>query len=201
MHYFAAQDESGDLGFDFNKKQTSRHFCITILVSSDRKKIEKIVKRIFADFSMRRIKHRTGVLHAYGETNRTNHLIISRLKEADAMVFIVKVDKTKVTRRDINEFYNDLTIHLLEKIFALTRAEKITLTASRKDTKAALTERFVESLNSAYGDTIAIEVKRPRDSKSLQVVDCVSWGAFRYYESGDDEFYRDIEPILYEYDY
>jgi len=83
----------------------------------------------------------------------------------------------------------------------LTRAEKITLTASRKDTKAALTERFVESLDSAYSDTIAIEVKRPRDSKSLQVVDCVSWGAFRYYESGDDEFYRDIEPILYEYDY
>jgi len=107
MHYFAAQDESGDLGFDFNKKQTTKHFCITILLSSDRKKIDKIVKRMFADFSKQRIKHRGGVLHAYDETSRTNHLIIRHLLKTDAMAFIVKVDKTKVTRRDIDEFYRE----------------------------------------------------------------------------------------------
>jgi hypothetical protein len=201
MHYFAYEDESGDLGFDFTKKMTSKHFCITILLSTNQKKIEKIVKRIFSDFAKQGIKHKSGVLHAYSETDRTNHLIIRRLLETDAMVFVIKVDKTKVTRRDADEFYNDLTIRLLEKIYAETGADSITFVASRKDTKESVSKRFIASLEAAYGDSLTADTKRPRESKSLQVVDCMSWSLYRFYESGDDSFYREIEPILHEFDY
>jgi hypothetical protein len=73
--------------------------------------------------------------------------------------------------------------------------------ASRKDTKASVTERFIESLETAYGDALEVDTKRPRESKSLQVVDCLSWSLFRYYESNDAACYREFVPILHEYDY
>ena len=104
MNYIAAQDESGDLGFDFTKKMTSKHFCITLVVSTDAKRMDKIVKRTFADFKMLHIKHPRGILHAYSETKRTNLSVLRRLKQTDAQVFVIKVDKTRIVRRDIDEF-------------------------------------------------------------------------------------------------
>lgn len=38
-------DESGDLGFDFRKKKTSKFFIVTCLFTEDKKPIEKIVKK------------------------------------------------------------------------------------------------------------------------------------------------------------
>jgi hypothetical protein len=108
MSIFIAQDESGDLGFDFTKKGTSRCFCIAFVTCSGKRKLEKIVKRVFSDFSRQRIKHRSGILHAYDETPRTNHLIIKRLKETDAQAFVIKVDKSKIVRRDVDEFYCEI---------------------------------------------------------------------------------------------
>ncbi len=40
-------DESGDLGFNFNKKKTSRYFVVTFLFASDKNIIGKLVKNIF----------------------------------------------------------------------------------------------------------------------------------------------------------
>jgi hypothetical protein len=47
-------DESGDLGFDFSKKKTSKFFIISFLFIDDetqKKQIEKIVKTVFAGFT------------------------------------------------------------------------------------------------------------------------------------------------------
>ncbi|MCA9407428.1 MAG: DUF3800 domain-containing protein [Candidatus Omnitrophica bacterium] len=43
VHLFL--DESGDLGFDFTKKKTSRVFVITCLFTEHKRGIEKIVKK------------------------------------------------------------------------------------------------------------------------------------------------------------
>ena len=201
MNIFIAQDESGDLGFDPTKQGASQHFCVTFVISKDKRKLEKIIKRVFADFSKQRIGHRSGVLHAYTESSRTKHLLIRRLKKTDAQVFVIKVDKTKVQLCDIPSLYNDLTILLVTKVFEETGADKIALIASRKDTRKAATEDFTGALDAAFHDSIDVVVKRPSEEKSLQVADCVSWGLFRKYEWDDDEFYREILPMLHEYDH
>ena len=90
---------------------------------------------------------------------------------------------------------------LLEKVFSTTGAEKITLLASRKDTKATVTEQFKASLDAAFGESITVVTKRPNEEKSLQIADCVSWGLFRQYESNDPTYFQEIEPILYEFNY
>jgi hypothetical protein len=201
MIWKACMDESGDLGFDFSKAKTPRKFCITLVLAKDERKLEKIIKRTFSDFTHLNIKHPTGILHSYHETKRTKMSIIRRLKETDAMVFTIYADKTKLKRRDVNEFYNDLTILLVEKVFSVTSAEKIILTASRKSTDDVQNEKFINSIKSAFSDSIEVSIKKPGEAKSLQIADCASWSVFRYYEYDDDEYYNELKPILHEYKY
>ena len=201
MIWMANMDESGDLGFDLSKAKTPRKFCITLVLTESERGLEKIVKRAFSDFSRLGIRHPTGVLHSYRETKRTKMAIIRRLKETDAQVFAIYVDKAKLKRRDADEFYNDLTIFLLEKVFSATSAEKIILTASRKSTGEMQNEKFIKSIESAFGEAIDVRIKRPNEAKSLQIADCASWCLYKYYENGDDEYYNELKPILREYEY
>jgi len=56
-------DESGDLGFNFNKRKTSKFFVITFLATENKKIIEKIVKKTHSELK-KKYKRRFGVLHA-----------------------------------------------------------------------------------------------------------------------------------------
>ena len=39
-------DESGDLGFDFTKKRTTKYFVVTLLFVDEKRPIEKVVRDI-----------------------------------------------------------------------------------------------------------------------------------------------------------
>jgi hypothetical protein len=49
-------DGSGDLGFDLARNKTSQCFLITFLLTADKKSLEKIVKKTFAELSKTRKK-------------------------------------------------------------------------------------------------------------------------------------------------
>ena len=57
-------DESGDLGFDFTKKRTSRYFVVTFLLATEKRPIERSVKKTFTSLSTRETKGHPGILHA-----------------------------------------------------------------------------------------------------------------------------------------
>lgn len=44
-------DESGCLGFNFEHKKTSKYFVVTFLFVEDKRPVEKIIKKIFSNFS------------------------------------------------------------------------------------------------------------------------------------------------------
>jgi hypothetical protein len=60
-------DESGDLGFDFSREKTSKHFVIAVLLCRNPKPIDKIIRKIFAGFSKTEVRNHHGVLHAFKE--------------------------------------------------------------------------------------------------------------------------------------
>ena len=141
------------------------------------------------------------MLHAYKEQPRTKLTLIRRLIETDSKVLTIKVDKKRLVRRDAHELYNDLTLLLIEKAFAVTGTDRIVLTAPMKDTDESQKELFIAAIENAFGEAIEVYIKKPHEAKSLQVADCASWGLFRYYEYGDDTYYTMLKPILHEYDY
>lgn len=73
-------DESGDLGFDFIKKKTSKFFIVTCLFTESKTPIEKIVKKTHSGLKLKH-KRRFGVLHAVKEKPITRQRLLKRLSE------------------------------------------------------------------------------------------------------------------------
>lgn len=192
-------DESGDLGFDFTKKNTSKFFLITFLFSEDKKSLEKLVKKAHATLKKKH-KQRGGVLHAYRETRITKERLLNKLNEKDVKILIICLNKAKVYTRLKDEkdvLYNYVTNILLDRIFSkklISNLNKISLIASRKETNKFINLNFKNYLTTQakinHKLDLNVEIRTPHEVKALQAVDFVSWAIFRKYEFGDKGFYN-----------
>ena len=202
-------DESGDLGFNFKKKKTSKYFVITLLLSKDKKVLEKMVKKVFKGLSKMEVKNHRGVLHAFKETPRTRQKLLNSFREKNlSNVIVIYLNKKRVYTRLQDEksvLYNYVTNILLDRVCTkkfIPTNEKITLVASRRETNKFLNQNFTAYLKTQVKNNhkldINIEIKSPTQEKSLQVVDMLSWSVFRKYEHGDESYYNIIKPDIIE---
>lgn len=200
-------DESGDLGFDFRKKKTSKIFVVTCLFTDNKRPIEKIVKKTHSELK-KKYKRKLGVLHAVKEKPLTRQRLLKRLNEKDCAIMTIYLNKNRVYTRLQEEkavLYNYVANILLDRIYTkkIIPIEKmIELIASRRETNKFLNENFKNYLNSQIKNkhkvSINIRIKSPSEEKALQAVDFVSWAIFRKYEYGDDSYYNLIKNKIVE---
>lgn len=200
-------DESGDLGFNFTKKNTSKFFIITVLFILDKKQLEKVVKKTHTTIKKKH-KQQGGVLHAYKESVITRKRLLTKLNEKNVMILCIYLNKSKVYTKLQNEkdiLYNYVTNILLDRIFTrklLPIHERITLVASRKETNKFLNENFKNYLSSQTRKNhkldLTIDIKTPYEEKCLQAVDFASWAIFRKYEHGDENYYALFKSKIFE---
>jgi len=202
-------DESGDLGFDFTKKKTSKFFVITFLFAKDKRVVERMVKKVFKGFSKLEVKNHHGVLHAYKEAPRTRQKLLNMVRKNNTSnVIVIYLNKRKVYSKLQDEkqiLYNYVTNILLDRVCTkklIPIDEKISLVASRRETNKFLNQNFTAYLKTKVRNNhkldIDIEIKSPTQEKSLQVVDMLSWSVFRKYEHGDESYYNIIKPDIIE---
>lgn len=202
-------DESGDLGFNFKKKKTSKFFVITFLFVEDKRPLEKMVKKVFKGFSKTEVKTHHGMLHAYKETPKTRQKVLNLFREKNiSNVITIYLNKRKVYTRLQDEkqvLYNYVTNILLDRVCTkklIPIDGKITLIASRRETNKFLNENFSAYLKDQARTNhkldIEIDIKSPTQEKSLQVVDMLSWAIFRKYEHGDETYYNLIKQDIVE---
>lgn len=201
-------DESGDLGFDFTKKKTSKYFVLTFLFVDDKRPVDKLVKKLFASFSKQQVRSHNGVLHAYKETPRTRQKLLSGLAEKDVSILTIYLNKKKVYTKLQDEkqvLYNYVTNILLDRL--MTRKlvplnHKVQLIASRYETNRLLNENFKDYLSHQVSRNhkikLEVEIKTPHQDKCLQVVDMASWAIFRKWEHQDESYYNLIKSIIVE---
>lgn len=204
---FILLDESGDLGFDFSKKGTTNYFLITLLFTSNKRSIEKCVKKTYLTLR-KKFKRKGGFLHANKEKAATRRRFFQYLSGRDYKVLIIYLNKKKVYTKLQNEksvLYNYVTNILLDRIFSkklIPLEEKIKLIASKKETNKFLNENFKNYLKSQVRNihkiNLEISIKTPFEEKALQGVDFVSWAIFRKYEFGDDTYYKLIKKQIAE---
>lgn len=201
-------DESGDLGFDFTKKKTTKFFIITFLFVDNKRPIEKIVRKTHSELR-KKYKKKTGVLHATKEKPLTRQRLLKNLAEReDYYIMTIYLNKKKVYTKlqdEKNVLYNYVTNILLDRIFSkgiFKNYTKIELIASKKETNKFLNENFKNYLNSQmeekYNVELSIKIKMPSEEKCLQVVDFISWAIFRKYEYGDRSYYDIIKSKIVE---
>lgn len=200
-------DESGDLGFDFEKKRTSKFFVITVLFVDQKRPIEKLIRKVHAGLR-KKYKIRTSVLHAAKEEPVNIIRICRGLADKHCKVMTIYLDKSKVytnLRDEKHVLYNYIVNILLDRIMnkhLVSKKDGVILVASRRETNKFLNDNFRDYLRrqvkSNHGTEFRVEIKTPAEEKCLQAVDIVSWSIFRKYEYGDDRYYQTLKPIIAE---
>ena len=200
-------DESGDLGFDFSKKRTSKYFVITCLFASNKRPIEKIVSKVHAGLKKKH-KKRGGVLHCFQEKPITRQRLLKQLSSKDCLIMTIYLNKSRVYTKLQNEkdiLYNYVTNILLDRIYTKKLVDinkPIILIASRKETNKFLNLNFKnylrQSAKSNHKLNLVVEIKTPFEEKALQAVDFASWSIFRKWQYGDENYYNIIKQKIAE---
>ena len=133
-------DESGDLGFNWNAKKTSKFFIITFLFVKSNRPVEKIIKNIFKNLSTKEIKAMHGALHSNKCKPITRNRVLSALATKDVAILSIYLNKKKVYTKLQDEkhvLYSYVTNILLDRVFTkklIPLTGKINIVASRRET-------------------------------------------------------------------
>lgn len=214
---FIYLDESGDLGFDFNKKKTTRKFVITLLVcNSDaaRKEFSKAVRRTLKNKLSRSKSKSRRVMELKG-TNTTlkiKQYFLRNVKSDDWAIYALALNKGRVqphlrTKTGKKKLYNFLSRLLLEKLPLSSVEQDVEMVVDRSKNKEETRDfnqylfNQVEALlplNTAFD----ISHLSSQESAELQAADLFCWGIFRKYEYDDGKWY-DIfkDKISFETEY
>ncbi len=201
-------DESGDLGFDFEKSRTSKFFLITFLYCKNKRPIEKIVALTHAELKKQH-KMKGGILHCYQQKPITRQRLLNRLAGCDCCVMTIYLNKRRIyayIQNETDALYSYLTNILLDRILTKkllgSNPDNIQLIASRKETNKFLNKNFRKYLENEirnnHGTEIKVEIKMPHEEKGLQAVDFVSWAIFRKQEYEDESYYNLIKSKIIE---
>lgn len=197
-------DESGDLGFG---ERSSKWFLFTILLTNNHRKIEKVIKKIRKGLAK---KYKMKELHAYHSNSVTRHRMLKKLAQLnDIKIMCIVLNKEKVyvdLQNQKNYLYNYTANILLDRLHnqnIIKTDEPINLYIDQKDTNKFVRENFEAYLKDnlikrGNSGNIDINIKPSHTEKCLQAVDFISWAIFRKYESGDPEYYDDIEDKIIE---
>jgi hypothetical protein len=143
-------DESGDLGFSFDK-QSSKYFVVTIIFTSNKRRLEKIARTVHKGLS-KKYKKKIGVLHAYQEEEMTRRKLLRQLNNTDCAILAIILDKKKMYTKLPGEktiLYNYITNILLDRLFTKNPgpiSAPITLIASQRETNRFFNENFKQYL-------------------------------------------------------
>lgn len=200
-------DESGDLGFDFSKKKTSKYFIVTVIFSRSKRPIEKCIRIVHRGLRKKYRKVKS-ILHATSEAPITRQRLLKRLSDKECYLMTIYLDKKRVYTKLQDEkpiLYNYVTNILLDRIITkglIPVTDEICLIASKRETNKFLNENFTSYLKSqvktSHKLNLHVEIKSPAQEKALQAVDFVSWAIFRRLEYGDDSYYNIIKGRIVE---
>jgi hypothetical protein len=198
-------DESGDLGFDFNKKSPSSVFVIALLVCDNpaaRKSFEVAVRRTLKDKLNANLDKSRIVQELKGTRTipAIKKYFYQQIRSDDWGIYAVALNKQRVndelrTSSGREKLYNFLSRLLLEKLALSAVTSNVELIVDKRKTKAEIrdfNQYLGKQLKSALPGNTAFHIAH-QDSQAtpgLQAVDLFCWGVFRKYESRDTAWYN-----------
>lgn len=195
LHLFL--DESGDLGFDFTKRGTSRIFVVTILITREKRSIEKVVREVHRSLRAK-FRRVSGVLHAHREEGATRRRLLEGLARKHCSIIAIVLNKQKVFTNLQDEkvvLYNYVTNILMDRLMNKHLAnpgESVVLVASQRETNKFLNENFrsyiSDKVRTNHHFDIRVVIRTPSQEKALQAADCASWAIFRKFQHGDSAY-------------
>ena len=198
-------DESGDLGFNFAKAKTSRHFVISLLVCQNkqaqdgfRRAVERTLKN---KLNHRKNSTRTvAELKGTGTTFPIKQYFFRQLPANGWKIYSVTLNKLRVdehlrTRAGKKKLYNFLARFILEKVHFPEDVRQVSLVVDRCKNKEEIkdfNQYMANQLEALLPLNTRLEIDHlaSHESAGLQAVDMFCWGIARKDGEGDGEWYR-----------
>lgn len=214
---FIYLDESGDLGFDYNKIKTTKKFVITILVcysNTARSEFKKAVRRTLKNKLNRKTKKARYITELKGTNTRVEVKVyfLRNIKNKDWNIYTLALNKIRVephlrTKIGKKKLYNFLSRVLLERLPIHRIERNVELVVDRcknKEEVKDFNQYLINQLEALLPLNAALNISHLAsvESAELQAVDLFSWGIFRKYEYSDMEWYNKfMHKITYETEY
>jgi len=210
-------DESGDLGFDFDRKNPSRKFVITILVCNGRqvsREFRKAVRRTIKNKLNRKKAKRKQVQELKGtrSTIAVKQYFYRQCPDKGWQIYTLALNKKRVydnlqSPAGKKKLYNFLARFLLQKVDLRNPGNAVTLVIDKSKNKDEIADFNIYMANQLEA-LLPLEVplniyhERSHQNAGLQAVDLFCWGVFRKYERNDLEWYRIFRSkIIFETEY
>jgi hypothetical protein len=203
---FIFLDESGDLGFDLDKRGTSKTFTITLLVCDDRsvmRKIQTAVKRTLKNKVNTKHKHlKVHELKGALTSADIKSYFLKKMPSSGWKLFAITVNKCRVyphlrTKSGKKKLYNFLTRELLKAIQPQIHITTVNLVVDRcKDSedRKDFNAYIKANLETAFPleTTIYITHENSQENANLQAVDMFCCGIQRKENNGDELWYNEF---------
>jgi hypothetical protein len=202
---FIYLDESGDLGFDFSRKKTTKKFVITLLVcnsDSVRKEFTKAVRRTLKNKLNQKKKNSRQITELKGinTTLEIKRYFFRNIKSNNWSIYALVLNKVRVethlqTKFGKKKLYNFLARFLMEKLNLSNVQSNVELIVDRCKNKEEVRDfnqyliNQLEALLPLNTDLNIVHLTS-HESTGLQAVDLFCWGIFRKYENNDMEWYK-----------
>ena len=210
-------DESGDLGFDFEKQKTTKKFVITILIcfsTESRNEFVKAVRRTLKN-KLNHKKNRKRYVKELKGTNTTLEIkkyFFRNIKNGNWSIYTLVLNKFRVikrlqTKNGKKKLYNFLSHFLLSKLDLTNLYKNVELVVDRCKNKEEIKD-FNQYLANQLEASLPLETDlnilhlTSEESTQLQAVDLFCWGIFRKYENADMKWYNEYRnKIVFETEY
>ncbi|MFA4888290.1 MAG: DUF3800 domain-containing protein [Candidatus Omnitrophota bacterium] len=191
-------DESGDLGFNFSKRGTSRHFIVSVLLTREPKRISNCIKHLKESALQKKYK-KIPEIKFNNSPNAFRKKVIQKLALQEIQVFTFCLNKAKIVSKlhdKKDKIYNYVTGLLFDKILSSVDAgEELIMTVDKVKVGKIQIEDFnfylgmkLFSAGQAARKLSIIHADSQKD-RCIQAVDFISGSIFRKYEFKDFALY------------
>lgn len=197
-------DESGDLGFNFGKAKTSRHFVISLLVCHDKQAQDGFCRAVERTLK-NKLNHRKNSSRTVAELKGTattfaiKQYFFRQLPANGWNIYSVTLNKVRVdellrTKAGKKKLYNFLARFILEKVHFPGDVRQVSLVVDRCKNKEEIKDFNQYVINQLeallpLNARLNIDHLGSHESAGLQAVDLFCWGIARKDGQGDEEWY------------
>ncbi len=192
-------DESGDLGFDFSEKKSSKFFTITILVlcgDIDNKALLQAAKRTVRKKLNPKNQNKIHELKGTNTKLEVKKYFYNQVKNIEFRIYSITLRKADIVGlvKDKEHLYNLVARQVIDKISVEEFNDNgIELVVDRSKGKLGISDfnvligsRLEEKIRSDI--VINIHHLRSHENHGIQACDLFSYGIFLYREKGDNKW-------------
>lgn len=209
---FIYLDESGDLGFDWNKANTSRFFTITLLVcksATTTKAFKTAIKRTLRNKVNKPNKRNRLVMELKGtDTSLSVKTYFFRHAPKEGWeLYSLTLNKKRAyqhltTTKGKQKTYNFLTRHLIVQLIPLlSQASHVNLILDCCKNASEIKD-FDQYIKGHLESILPLQVplyishENSQENPCLQVADLFCWGIARNWNSSEDHWFREFSKMV-----